>query len=295
MKLKIITCCFLFISNGVFAMDYNKFSFELRTMKTYCYAEINGIDIADSHVRMGMISSGYDISNIIENGKNTMSIYFAGIDEDDSKKINKGDYCTLLIKKKTKDSIVNYTSLIGDSLNNLASGKNSPHYNGLEQTGKVNEGYWSENDQIYKVERTFTVSGVREWEWTKGEVISKSEKNRNKIYAKYKSMYEKLKSNNKQQLMDFYHVALNESAINDGSSIESEWNSLGISQMLDDGYVPRLDYIDNYNIVTYANGKLFRLEDEYGNSPIKMEKKNQNTRTLSPYLAYVDGGIIVAL
>lgn len=43
--------------------------------------------------------------------------------------------------------------------------------------------------------------------------------------------------------------------------------------MLDDGYVPRLDYIDNYNIVTYANGKLFRLEDEYGNSPIKMEKK----------------------
>ncbi len=86
-------------------------------------------------------------------------------------------------------------------------------------------------------------------------------------------MYEKLKSKNKQQLMDFYHVALNESAINDGSSIESEWNSLGISQMLDDGYVPRLDYIDNYNIVTYANGKLFRLEDEYGNSPIKMEKK----------------------
>lgn len=285
----------LFVSKGVLAMDYNKFSFELRTQKTYCFAQVNGVNIANSNTVGGTISSGYDISTILQNGKNTMTIIFTGMDDNDRKKIEQDSYCTLLIKEKRKDDMVNYVSLVGNSLNGLASGEKSPHYDGLGQAGKVTEGYWEKIDQMYKVERTFTVSGVQEWTWTKGSKITDSEKNRNLLYKKYISLYKKLKNKDERSLMDIYRVALSESASNDNDTIEAEWKSLGISKMLDDGYKPRLDYIDNYKIATYADGKIFRLENELGNSPLKMDKRDEDTMALNPYFTYVDGEIIVAL
>ncbi|HIF9224532.1 TPA: hypothetical protein ACX6QE_002303 [Photobacterium damselae] len=295
MKSYLILFWMLFVSNGVLAMGYTKFSFELRTQKSYCYALVNGVKISDSNTIGGTISSGYDISTILQNGKNTMTIIFTGMDDSDRKKIEQDSYCTLLIKEKRKDDIVNYVSLVGDSLNGLASGKNSPHYDGLGQAGKVTEGYWERMNFAYEVTRTFTVSGVNEWAWTKGSKISDSEKNRNVLYKKYTNIYKKLKDNDETSLIDIYRSALLESANNDGATVDGEWKSLGISKMLDDGYKPRLDYIDNYKIVTYADGKIFRLENEFGSSPLKMDKEGEKTRTLNPYFSYVDGGIIVAL
>ncbi|HIF9544242.1 TPA: hypothetical protein ACX6S8_000389 [Photobacterium damselae] len=209
------------------------------------------------------------------------------------KKIEQDAYCTLLIKEQVKGDMINYASLVGNSLNGLASGKNSPHYDGLGQAGKVTEGYWEKIDQMYKVERTFTVSGVQEWEWTKGSKITDSERNRNLLYKKYISLYKKLKNKDERSLMDIYHVALSESASND--TIEGEWKSLGISKMLNDGYIPRLEDVSKYKIATFADGKIFRLENELGNSPLKMDKRDEDTMALNPYFAYVDGEIIVAL
>ncbi|MEF1219839.1 hypothetical protein REH76_18945, partial [Photobacterium damselae] len=219
----IATLCF---SSSVLATNV-KYSFELRTQKSYCFAQVNGVNIANSNVTLGTMSSGYDLSTIIQNGKNTMTIIFTGIDNTDRKKMEQDAYCTLLIKEQVKGDMINYASLVGNSLNGLASGKNSPHYDGLGQAGKVTEGYWEKIDQMYKVERTFTVSGVQEWAWTKGSKITDSERNRNLLYKKYISLYKKLKNNDEHFLMDFYHVALSESASNDNDTIEAEWKSLG--------------------------------------------------------------------
>ncbi|WIG71413.1 hypothetical protein KEC58_21595 (plasmid) [Photobacterium damselae] len=275
-------------------MDYNKFSFELRTQKSYCYAQVNGVNISDSNIIGGTISSGYDISTILQNGKNTMTIIFTGVDNSDRKRIEQDAYCTLLIKENRKGEIVNYASLVGSSLDGLASGKNSPHYDGLGQAGKVTEGYWEKMNFAYEVTRTFTVSGVHEWEWTKGSKIIDSEKNRELLYKQYMILYKNLDKNNKQALMDIFHVALSEKADNDNETIKGEWESLGISQMLEDGYKPQLEDINNYKVVTYADGKLFRLEDNNRYSPLTM-KKSDNEEVLNPYFAYVDGKIIVAL
>ncbi|MGX9457367.1 hypothetical protein ACWU37_09980 [Photobacterium damselae subsp. damselae] len=286
----IATLCF---SSSVLATNV-KYSFGLRTQKTYCYATVNGIIVSNSLVRLGTMSAGYDLSTIIRNGENTMSIYFTGIN-DEKKNIDADAYCTLLIKMTNNKDTTNYASVVGDSKDGLASGKSSPHYDGLGQAGKVTEGYWKKRNYAYEVTRKFTVSGVQEWAWTKGSKITDSERNRNLLYKKYVSLYKKLKDNDEHSLMDFYHVALSESASNDNDTIESEWKSLGISKMLDDGYKPRLDYIDKYKIVTYADGQLFRLENDYGKSPIKMDKEGEKTMALNPYFAYVDGEIIVAL
>ncbi|WIH24159.1 hypothetical protein [Photobacterium damselae] len=286
----IATFCF---SSSVLATNV-KYSFELRTQKSYCFAQVNGVNIANSNTIGGTISSGYDMSTILQNGKNTMTIIFTGMD-DDRKKIEQDAYCTLLIKEQVKGEMINYVSLVGNSLNGLASGKNSPHYDGLGQAGKVTEGYWEKIDQMYKVERTFTVSGVQEWEWTKGSKITDSERNRNLLYNKYVSLYKKLKNKDERSLIDIYHVALSESASNDNDTIEGEWKSLGISKMLNDGYIPRLEDVSKYKIATFADGKIFRLENELGNSPLKMDKRDEDTMALNPYFAYVDGEIIVAL
>ncbi|HIF9204266.1 TPA: hypothetical protein ACX6QK_001573 [Photobacterium damselae] len=77
----IATLCF---SSSVLATNV-KYSFGLRTQKTYCYATVNGIIVSNSLVRLGTMSAGYDLSTIIRNGENTMSIYFTGIN--DEKKI----------------------------------------------------------------------------------------------------------------------------------------------------------------------------------------------------------------
>ncbi|KJF97967.1 hypothetical protein, partial [Photobacterium angustum] len=151
------------------------------------------MDISDSHVIGGTVSSGYDFSNIIQNGKNTMTIIFTGVDQNNLKKLEQDAYCTLLIKEKRNGEIVNYSSLVGDALDGLASGKNSPHYDGLGQTAKVNEGYWEKNNAAYKVTRTFTVSGVKEWTWTKGKVITDNGKNRDLLYKQYMMMYKMVK------------------------------------------------------------------------------------------------------
>ncbi|WP_196296796.1 hypothetical protein, partial [Photobacterium angustum] len=183
----------LLISIDVLAMDFNKYGFEFRTKKAYCYAQVNGVDITNSNIVGGTASSGYDLSAIIKNGKNTMTIIYTGMDDNDRKKLEKDAYCTLLIKEKRNGEMVNYASLVGDSLDGLASGKNSPHYDGLGQTGKVNEGYWEEINLMYKVERTFTVSGVKEWTWTKGKVITDNGKNRDLLYKQYMMMYKMVK------------------------------------------------------------------------------------------------------
>ncbi|MCG9777141.1 hypothetical protein [Photobacterium damselae] len=286
----IATLCF---SSSVLATNV-KYSFELRTQKSYCYALINGVKISDSNTIGGTISSGYDISTILQNGKNTMTIIFTGVDDSDRKKIEQDSYCTLLIKEKRKDDMVNYVSLVGDSLNSLASGKNSPHYDGLGQAGKVTEGYWEKVDFAYKVARTFTISGAREWTWTKGEKIVDSKKNRESLYVKYMDLFKALNKKDKQVLLNLFYVGLSEKADVDNSTIEEEWKSLGIYQMLDDGYKPKLEDISNYKIVTYADGKLFRLEDKNRYSPLIIEK-DRSEDVLNPYFAYVDGEIIVAL
>ncbi|HIF9437593.1 TPA: hypothetical protein ACX6SL_001726 [Photobacterium damselae] len=293
MKYFLLTIATLCFSSSVLATNV-KYSFELRTQKSYCFAQVNGVNVANSNTIGGTISSGYDMSTILQNGKNTMTIIFTGMD-DDRKKIEQDAYCTLLIKEQVKGDMINYASLVGNSLNGLASGKNSPHYDGLGQAGKVTEGYWEKIDQMYKVERTFTVSGVQEWEWTKGSKITDSERNRNLLYKKYISLYKKLKNKDERSLMDIYHVALSESASNDNDTIEGEWKSLGISKMLNDGYIPRLEDVSKYKIATFADGKIFRLENELGNSPLKMDKRDEDTMALNPYFAYVDGEIIVAL
>ncbi|KJF98513.1 hypothetical protein [Photobacterium angustum] len=210
------------------------------------------------------------------------------------KKLEKDAYCTLLIKEKRNGKLINYASLVGDSLDGLASGKNSPHYDGLGQTAKVNEGYWEEDNVAYKITRTFNVSGVKEWTWTKGKKISDSGKNRDLLYKKYIVFYKMLKENNTKELLDFFRIGLSEKAENDNSTIENEWKSLGIPQMLEDGYKPRLENIKDYKVVTYADGKLFRLEDESGYPPITMIK-GKHESVLNPYFAYVDGKIISAL
>ncbi|HIF9420470.1 TPA: hypothetical protein ACX6SA_000514 [Photobacterium damselae] len=294
MKYFLLTIATLCFSSSVLATNV-KYSFELRTQKSYCFAQVNGVNVANSNTIGGTISSGYDMSTILQNGKNTMTIIFTGMDDSDRKKIEQDAYCTLLIKEQVKWDMINYASLVGNSLNGLASGKNSPHYDGLGQAGKVTEGYWEKIDQMYKVERTFTVSGVQEWEWTKGSKITDSERNRNLLYKKYVSLYKKLKNKDERSLMDFYHVALSESASNDNDTMEAEWESLGISKMLNNGYEPTLVDISKFNLVTYAGGKIFRLENEFGSSPIKMEKSKEKARTINPYFAYVDGEIIVAL
>ncbi|HIF9204269.1 TPA: hypothetical protein ACX6QK_001576 [Photobacterium damselae] len=293
MKYFLLTIATLCFSSSVLATNV-KYSFELRTQKSYCFAQVNGVNVANSNTIGGTISSGYDMSTILQNGKNTMTIIFTGMD-DDRKKIEQDAYCTLLIKEQVKGDMINYASLVGNSLNGLASGKNSPHYDGLGQAGKVTEGYWEKIDQMYKVERTFTVSGVQEWEWTKGSKITDSERNRNLLYKKYVSLYKKLKNKDERSLIDIYHVALSESASNDNDTIEGEWKSLGISKMLNDGYIPRLEDVSKYKIATFADGKIFRLENELGNSPLKMDKRDEDTMALNPYFAYVDGEIIVAL
>ncbi|UJZ96583.1 hypothetical protein IHC87_21145 (plasmid) [Photobacterium damselae subsp. damselae] len=276
-------------------MDYNKFSFELRTQKTYCFAQVNGVNISNSNVTLGTMSSGYDLSTILQNGKNTMTIIFTGIDDDNRKKIEQDAYCTLLIKENKKGEIVNYASLVGNASDGLASGKNSPHYDGLGQAGKVTEGYWEKIDQMYKVERTFTVSGVQEWEWTKGSKIVDSDKNRELLYKQYIQLYKKLRSQDEKKLMEFFLVGLTDSAKNDNATVDDEWQSLGISKMLEDGYTPELEDINDFKLATYADGKLFKLENDYGHSPLRMVKKDEKTRALNPYFAYVDGKIIVAL
>ncbi|HIF9306821.1 TPA: hypothetical protein ACX6QV_003065 [Photobacterium damselae] len=77
----IATLCF---SSSVLATNM-KYSFELRTQKSYCFAQVNGVNIANSNTVGGTISSGYDISTILQNGKNTMTIIFTGIDDDRKK------------------------------------------------------------------------------------------------------------------------------------------------------------------------------------------------------------------
>ncbi|NVH49647.1 hypothetical protein HU985_01905 [Photobacterium damselae subsp. damselae] len=78
----IATLCF---SSSVLATNVT-YSFELRTQKSHCYALVNGVKIFDSNTIGGTISSGYDISTILQNGKNTMTIIFTGMDDSDRKK-----------------------------------------------------------------------------------------------------------------------------------------------------------------------------------------------------------------
>ncbi|MCL9783459.1 hypothetical protein M9194_18695 [Vibrio sp. S4M6] len=273
-------------------MKYTHYYFELRTKKVYCYLYINGIPIADSLAPMGTVSVGYDITTCLQNGINNIEILFSGIDKSDFLKVDNGGFCTILVKAITPDKTFNVASLVGDSLEGSPTGRNSPHYEGLGQAGRVVEGM-SDDPNLYRIQRTLTVSNLPVWHWTKATEFENSITNNKKLLNIYHNINMAIRKKDYDKLKTIYQISLLENSINDESTIDDEWGSLDIERYLNEGYNIKDTLMDSFKIDFYANGKLFRLIDDYGNSPIMLNNEKGEIFTYTPYFSYVNNDILL--
>ena len=112
------------------------------------------------------------------------------------------------------------------------------------------------------------------WSWTEGQQLEKNDTTRNSLLNSYKNIYNVLKDSNETELRKIYHKAASELAtayhyddIENGYTLlsatdlmsDSRWSLLDMNQMLDQF---------EYKLEVLADGKLARLIDEEGYSPI---------------------------
>ncbi|MCL9783461.1 hypothetical protein M9194_18705 [Vibrio sp. S4M6] len=271
---------------------YTHYLFNFTTHSTFCYASVNGVPIIDSMMEGGSVSGGYDITPLLEKGGNNIEIQYSGIDTKNLLKLNQGDYCSLKVFKIVNNKSISVASIKGGEVNGRASAKQSLNYNGGDNLGKIDEGI-TQDPNLYGVKRTFVISHIPAWEWSKATKLQDTKASQTLVMKAYRNIYQVLKDRDINELKKYYQISLAENALNDGSTILEEWYSLGIKDRIGQGFKPEDNFGDHYELKYYGNGKMFRLVNKYGNSPIVLRGPGGHRFSYTPYFSYIDGKVVI--
>jgi hypothetical protein len=90
--------------------------------------------------------------------------------------------------------------------------------------------------------------------------------------------------------------AWEEWAIADNSSAKIFFDSMDFEEDISDKSVIKVPDWEKYRLISYKNGRLFRLEKGvFGSSPVIFHnKENGENTTYSPYLSIINGKVVIS-
>lgn len=274
-------------------MDSLRYLASFKTENSYCFAYINGLPAANNmKASSGTISAGLNATPYLENGTNDIAIKIASITAPKDLSLLPDSRCELLISANTPQQQFKIASVIADANeNNEPTGANTPQYQGSEKLGPVSEGRQTKS-VLYVVERTFEAKGLPTWAWTTASPLSDTSENRQKVKDKYMDLWLFLQRNEIKALESHASVAMSEMAPTEGMEPHEYWLTIGIEDAIDEGKTAMPIEWEQYEIKFYKGGRLIRLEDSLGRTPLKLEDKD-TIFSYNPYLSLINGKLVI--
>ncbi|MDX7999394.1 hypothetical protein FE394_09305 [Xenorhabdus sp. Reich] len=245
----------------------------------------------------GTQSSGINSTAFLENGVNTLELLF-GRKHFDKKyteldKFHPESWCDATLKKlSTHDQqgeIISRIKLVVDKDGRVVTDINSRFdFAGMsDSSGEKN---------LFKAKKTYSINGLPDWLWTKAQSVT--EKDLPLIKSFYQEIINSFAQKDLDKIWKISQPAWEEWAIADNSNPKIFFNSMEFEEKIDsDKYTVRTEpEWNNFKLVSYKNGRLFRLEEgAYGRSPILFDNKvTGDTATYSPYLSIINGKVVIA-
>ncbi|MEW7314677.1 hypothetical protein AB1E22_18575 [Buttiauxella gaviniae] len=312
MKLKTLILGTLLLSTNVLAegnMDNVRYSAYFNTRNAICILSINGLDYLSTLKGPRTISTGSDITDALENNKhNNIGLIFFPSESD---KKNDTYSCEVKIVKSTEDkkdeTITNFKVVFdstnglsfndptGYSIENISDKTNSSIVRGISNRIKF-KGDEKPEDWLTAY-RSFNVTGIPVWEWTKATPQVNNQDLRNQLIIAYKDLIEDLKRNDLSTIKKKYSIALDEYAKTDlTDDTEIFFDSIGIVNAARKGKVDLNPNWDKFKVLTYQNNRIFCLGigGVSRKSPIQfINDKGKHIFSWNPFFAVIDNKMVL--
>ncbi|WP_115825976.1 hypothetical protein [Xenorhabdus cabanillasii] len=275
----------------------HKYLVSFNTQRSLCVLKINGIiTLENTSSRTGTESSGYNISAFLENGSNTVELLMGRKSFDrDNDKFHKESWCEVTIRKITpydkQGQVVSNIKLTVDEHGNVTT-KNSINPN--EKFDYANMSTKKGEKNIFAAQKFFSVNGLPNWMWTKATPVT--ENDLPSIKAMYQEISNTFSHRDLDKIWKMSQPAWEEWAIADNSSAKIFFDSMDFDENIKDESVIIDPDWKKYKLVSYKNGRLFRLESGVlGSSPIIFHnKESKEDITYNPYLSIINGKVVIA-
>ncbi|EMX6285325.1 hypothetical protein AAHD08_003447 [Providencia rettgeri] len=259
-----------------------------------CGIKINDMFVMDNkRSSEGHYSAGQNISSILTDGQNTLSlIMYNGSVIDRGEKLTSDMWCEVELNKLSENgnsAFISGIQLIGNKDGNLIVSDKYKKNNDQIYFGKSNRK--SEFD-VLEAKNQFNLQGLPKWQWEKATPVTESDIP--KVQAFYRELQQAFADKNLNKLKTMGKVSWDELAYADNSSPDIFWNSLEFKEMLDEGYKPaKIDW-SRYIFSTYEDKRIFRYEIGFSRlSPIKLVSPEGRTFHYNPYLSIIDGKVTI--
>ncbi|WP_197027529.1 hypothetical protein [Marinobacterium lacunae] len=278
------------------------YTVNMNSKEMFCGGVINGMEQLDNlSTRDGTFFSGFNATAFLHKGDNELELLVASADiyEGGSEHRENGR-CEAVVNAALKDmEVIELTSLSVDVIDgrpSIASSKKYPemHRTDLENLSGIQEG------RATTFKRNIYIKTIPEWAWTRATPFVENNDNMKKLRRSYIEVIDLMKNKDYKALEAAWSLSSREKALAEGfqSSPEDFFNAIGIEREMndaDDVEVLEPRSWNEYQLKSYMGGKLVRLEDKRGHSPLRVASDSQNWVTsFTPYFSIIDGRLVIS-
>ncbi|WP_065187821.1 hypothetical protein [Shewanella woodyi] len=265
------------------------------TTKAYCFAFINDMQSGDNlFTSSGTVSTGFNVTPYLENGENSLSIQVVSLTAPQDLAFEPDASCEFSVTAHTGDREYKLTSVVSSVNENLkAVGTNTPEYKGSDKIGAVKE-FTVNNSVLYEIRRDFMIQGLPNWAWTSASPFTPTKDNIQKLKDRYLDLWMLFSNKDVKAIGKQAELAMYELGDGDGYSAEEYWNTYGYQKEFSDGKVALPIEWSHFKFASYKDGRLFRLEDPDGNSPLQIGTPDGNDFiSYNPYFSLINGKLVI--
>ncbi|HBR0004664.1 hypothetical protein ACU6YA_10290 [Klebsiella aerogenes] len=275
----------------------NEYSLRIDTNNALCIAHANDIEALSNYYQKEPIMASINVAPFLENGKNTLKLYFASLTALTGDETFPADArcqgSVSLVKnndRRNKTKLAELIASVDDKLQ--PTGKLSVAYQGNTDISAVSEGPLN-NTILYQVSREFTVKGLPEWTWTKATPFQATEENIKKLRAAYTEMWHLLNNKESQKIKEKYEIASQEQDLANDLPPGTWYQSLAVKKNMEKSHGAIPINWDEYELKIINHGRLVQYEDR-GISPLSLKDKDgELLMSFTPYFSLINGQIII--
>jgi hypothetical protein len=279
------------------AMENIKYLASFKTERSACMVRINDFPMMNNFTySSGTITTSFNITSFIVNGKNKIDVMMGPVDPKDDKTLYSDSICELVITKKTIDASQKITSIIQSVSNGKIISTLSSNYGGAKNERRIIESQSVEDkdNNLYKASRDIIVDEVPGWSWVNATPVLNSDLPAIKEF--YIEIGEIINSRDINRLEKVTEISSKEMGAAQGVSSEFFFKSFDFSSSIlnKNLSLTPLDF-NGYKLIKYGNGRVFRLaKGVYQNSPLKLiNEKGEVVHVYNPYLSIINGRIVI--
>ena len=270
-----------------------KYGVGFKSYNTRCHIYVNGLKALSNIKRKGPVMAGVTMSAYLENGINAVAFDMAPFPESENTNYQKDAFCELTVSKtilydESEERTVLF-KLIGKVDEDFQpTGKQSPNY----EDNQVIE-HPVDGTDFYRVSKSFEMNGLPEWTWTKATSFEPTEENMQKLREAYLEIWQAINTRNEKSFKELSYISFSEKK--KAAYYPGGWyDSLGFDKDFEKsvGAIPINWGV--YELVVLNKGRLVKLEDNKGFSPLGFRNKDdKRISTYSPYFSLIDGKIVL--